>query len=668
MKKFLLISSILLGGVVASKGIPTLGGPTLSGGAGSVNSNEVYNIALQAAYTVGGATGGVTIATANMLAATNTAWQLTNQAGQLNIRSLDITNGGYVTQFATNWDGGTSNFTIASYPQIPGVTPGGGWRIAVGASPGDKSFMDMWLNTRHDSNTPNLIGSELQHTVGGNWAIAPGYGAGVIKHLQKGIGPQNPRAGGSTWNPWSYGQRLAPFEYEPGYTWADTYRIDQLNGTQKFPGIIGRQWTNDAGFGERWELSILKDLNVTFVSGGGGTYVEDRWAISNVVDGAGYYVYPNYSMEGFYHRGAFIQSSKSSTVNGTSLPLSFGDAAQQRLTIASSSLSLYTTNVLHYSTNYQRVVFHIPGSGLNVTSITYPSWLIPTNVSAPAGIPQGYFMRLEVESFGIGDTNKVLVAAGVGPDSTFSFDADAQAFFARASGLPDAIRSNAVNNLVLNLKATNLWTKLDAIYPFAGTDATDNAQNLKSSSFTGSFTGTPAQTDGFVADGTDDYMATGFIPSSAGGNYTLNSGHIAVYLENATVDDLDRPMGVYDSSGGVKHTQLRRNSTTIQISGPNGTTYLSGAGFGGDYTGFWAGSRTNSTHATVQLRASQATGAQASSALPTKQFYIGANNNDGTAATFTAAAFRCATIGGGLTEAELNALKWCIEQYIAQMP
>ena len=62
MKKFLLISSILLGGVVVSKGITTLGGPTLSGAPTSGSGTNIYIT-----------TNGIDGATSSSIAQTNIA-------------------------------------------------------------------------------------------------------------------------------------------------------------------------------------------------------------------------------------------------------------------------------------------------------------------------------------------------------------------------------------------------------------------------------------------------------------------------------------------------------------------------------------------------------------------------------------------------------------------
>lgn len=57
-------------------------------------------------------------------------------------------------------------------------------------------------------------------------------------------------------------------------------------------------------------------------------------------------------------------------------------------------------------------------------------------------------------------------------------DTDAQAFI-NAAGLTDLGQANAVNTLVVDLKAAGVWTKMKAIYPFVGGTATTHKWNLK---------------------------------------------------------------------------------------------------------------------------------------------------------------------------------------------
>jgi len=58
------------------------------------------------------------------------------------------------------------------------------------------------------------------------------------------------------------------------------------------------------------------------------------------------------------------------------------------------------------------------------------------------------------------------------------FDTDAQAFLT-ATGITDLTISNAINDLVVGLKADSLWTKYKAIYPCVGGTAFTHKFNLK---------------------------------------------------------------------------------------------------------------------------------------------------------------------------------------------
>jgi hypothetical protein len=57
-------------------------------------------------------------------------------------------------------------------------------------------------------------------------------------------------------------------------------------------------------------------------------------------------------------------------------------------------------------------------------------------------------------------------------------DADAQAFVT-AADIQDQVEANAINNLVIGLKADSLWTKMKAVYPFVGGTSTTHKFNLK---------------------------------------------------------------------------------------------------------------------------------------------------------------------------------------------
>jgi hypothetical protein len=107
-------------------------------------------------------------------------------------------------------------------------------------------------------------------------------------------------------------------------------------------------------------------------------------------------------------------------------------------------------------------------------------------------------------------------------------DPDALAFFDRvnaAGGTLSTTEKTATNQLVIQMKLDDIWTKMKAIYPMVGASAAACAQNLKSSSFTGTFTsGWTFASTGVKGNGISSYFDTTFNPSSqiaTAANFTL---------------------------------------------------------------------------------------------------------------------------------------------------
>ena len=101
--------------------------------------------------------------------------------------------------------------------------------------------------------------------------------------------------------------------------------------------------------------------------------------------------------------------------------------------------------------------------------------------------------------------------------STFvtDFDLDAQAFFDRvttAGGTLTTTEKNATNQLVLDMKSAGVWTAMKAVYPMVGASAEACSQNLKSSSFTSTFSsGWTFASTGATPNGTSAFMNTGIL-------------------------------------------------------------------------------------------------------------------------------------------------------------
>lgn len=109
-------------------------------------------------------------------------------------------------------------------------------------------------------------------------------------------------------------------------------------------------------------------------------------------------------------------------------------------------------------------------------------------------------------------------------------DADAQAFIDRvytAGGSLSTTEADAVNTLVIDMKADGIWSKMKAIYPIVGASAAACAQNLKSSSFTGAFTaGWTFASTGVTPNGTSAYMDTNLNAST---QLTNRNTHLSFY-------------------------------------------------------------------------------------------------------------------------------------------
>jgi hypothetical protein len=187
--------------------------------------------------------------------------------------------------------------------------------------------------------------------------------------------------------------------------------------------------------------------------------------------------------------------------------------------------------------------------------------------------------------FGVGVGVRVggrtIVSSGGG------FDPDAQAFFDRvttAGGTLSETEKTATNQLVLDMKSAGIWSSMKAIYPMVGSSAAACAQNLKSSSFTGTFSsGWTFSSNGVEGNGTSAYFDTGLNAST---NLSTSSAHISSYVN--IFGNGGALMGINDLSGflqpqlGILYGSLANTSFTAgststvaafyMVNRPSGTT------------------------------------------------------------------------------------------------
>ena len=233
-------------------------------------------------------------------------------------------------------------------------------------------------------------------------------------------------------------------------------------------------------------------------------------------------------------------------------------------------------------------------------------------------------------------------------------DPDAQAFFDRvttAGGILSVTEQFAVTQLVIQMKLDDIWSKMKAIYPMVGASAAACAQNLKSSSFTGTFTATGwtfART-GVTPNGTSAFMDTGLIPNT---ELSLNSAHISTYsrtnsaVDGADIGSSDKP----DYVGGIYIVQKWSDGNSY----PNLHSLTSATPSGyPDSRGFFLLRRNNSSQIIMSKNAINTTISQTSTTKTTIPIALGALKQSPT--TFYSnreLAFN--SIGDGLTDTEAS--------------
>ena len=240
-------------------------------------------------------------------------------------------------------------------------------------------------------------------------------------------------------------------------------------------------------------------------------------------------------------------------------------------------------------------------------------------------------------------------------------DPDAQAFFDRvdtAGGTLSATEKGAVNTLVVQMKSDGIWTKMKAIYPMVGASAAACAQNLKSSSFTGTFTsGWTFASTGVTPNGTSAYMDTGLTPNST---LSLNSTHISAYNRS----NIASPsiMGASDASysNGIYITPRYSTSLSNQYVRLNSNS--GGGQFISKSDGYWLASRIVSSQFKVwQSNTLKVTENISSSGLTSNKIYLGAANLH--FLEYGAYQIAFASIGDGLTDGEASDLYTAVQAF-----
>jgi hypothetical protein len=188
-----------------------------------------------------------------------------------------------------------------------------------------------------------------------------------------------------------------------------------------------------------------------------------------------------------------------------------------------------------------------------------------------------------------------------------------------------------------------------------GASAAACAQNLKSSSFTGTFNGGWTYTSlGVTSNGSNAFFNTNFLNQ---GDWTSTSNGSMGFISR-TNQGAGSPcdMGSGTISTGGDSSTIYANFAGNFYGGINCTIVTPGSP-NGDTVGFFATSRISSAGYSIYKRGSSIINVTTTNAIgsnPNNNIYLGAGNNAGTASGFSTKQFNFCFIGDGLTQAQID--------------
>jgi hypothetical protein len=243
-------------------------------------------------------------------------------------------------------------------------------------------------------------------------------------------------------------------------------------------------------------------------------------------------------------------------------------------------------------------------------------------------------------------------------------DADALAFIS-AANITNTTQQNAIIKLVTDLKGYGVWTKMKALYPFVGGNASAHKFNLKDPRdldaayrlvFAGGWT---HSSTGALPNGTTGYADTKLAPYSVMSNQ--QSVHISFYSNTNSFPTVN---GTIKSNGGYSlNPDARGLGVGYWKKGSGVNAYYASIGSISEIIvdtttptsqGFILASRTSSTSAKLYQNSTilGLNNITSTGALPTLNMYIGARNGNGTIEQYHNLNQQFASIGEGLTDTE----------------
>ncbi len=252
---------------------------------------------------------------------------------------------------------------------------------------------------------------------------------------------------------------------------------------------------------------------------------------------------------------------------------------------------------------------------------------------------------------------KLMTNLGINVGIPIVSDSDAQAFL-NSANITDSTQASAINTLVTGLKSAGLWTKMKALYPVVGGNATAHAKNLINPSlynlsFSSGWTHTST---GMTPNGTSAYADTLKTQSEF---MTSGSGHMSFYSRSTGSSGENRyEMGNY---GGPGYTSLAVR-VGDKFQGHINTTSLPFTTSNTDGRGFYIASRISSTNLIQSKNSTQYT-ATSAEAFSVGNIVIGGIGTISTPQFYTNKECSLVSIGSGLSSAEMTTYNTLVQSF-----
>jgi len=235
-------------------------------------------------------------------------------------------------------------------------------------------------------------------------------------------------------------------------------------------------------------------------------------------------------------------------------------------------------------------------------------------------------------------------------------DADASSFITAAS-ITDGTQQDAINQLVLDLKDYSIWSKLEAIYPFVGGNATAHSYNLKDTTqFQITWNGgVTHDANGVTGNGTNGYGNTNFVDSThltdfiSFGVYSRTDSQSAVMDIGGTGATTSNALGCKFSSTGV-YAVVMDGGTQRKVTATS--------------LGLFTANRSDASNRAIYINGAEYTYSNPSSIYTSRNMYVLArNNNDSSVDFYSSRNLAFAFIGNSLTTTEQADLYTAVQAY-----